>query len=386
VSSHAHERTSTDGRVRTGRSEGEPSVLRIYAIEPELNEQSSFVDELRQDVVRSVAAIRLLVQRFSEPPIASAALATGLLRQTLSLIAERGGVRAQAAFNILSGPGPFTAAQPKDYVELRRYAKSEEIIEQAPDGLLMLGSLGERLVQSRDFYPLFTVSQEWRLVLGPKSLGSIPLSNPVAVDNLVLFAGRRWRIAAVDETAHVIEVEPHSGGQVPKFETPLGEEVHTRLVREMKAVYEDVDLPEFLDPTAKELLIQGRDAYRRGGLAHWSVFEIGGSLMLFPWVGTSTIAAFSVALSGLGVKSEDNGIGLTAVAGRDKTIDALSRLAEVTPGDLASIENNALALCSEKYDEFVPPALLRRFWGRRNADTIQTIPQIARGLLAFANQ
>ena len=73
----------------------------------------------------------------------------------------------------------------------------------------MLGKLGEQLVQARDFYPLFTVTQEWRLVLGSKSLGTIPLSNPVAVDNLVLFAGRRWRIVSVDEKA------PRDRGRAP---------------------------------------------------------------------------------------------------------------------------------------------------------------------------
>jgi ATP-dependent helicase Lhr and Lhr-like helicase len=370
---------------RTGRRDSERSILRIYVIEPELNERSGFVDGLRQEIVRSVAAIRLLAQKFSEPPTTSAALATGLLHQTLSLIAERGGIRPNVAFNVLSGPGPFAAAQPKDYVELLRHAKSEKIIEQAPDGILMLGSLGERLVQARDFYPLFTVSQEWRLVLASKTLGSIPLSNPVAIDNLILFAGRRWRIVALDETAHVIQVEAHSGGQVPKFETLFGEEAHTRLVREMKVVYEDVDVPEFLDAAAKTLLAEGREAYRRGRLASRKVLEMGDSVLLFPWVGSSTNAALSVALSGQGVKSEDNGVGLTAAAGLDQTINSLSGLAELTPAELENLEHNALGLCTEKYDEFVPTTLLQRFWGRRNECAIRAIPEIARELLASAD-
>jgi ATP-dependent Lhr-like helicase len=367
---------------RTGRREGESSVLRIYAIEPDIDERSSFIDEMRQDVVRSVAAIRLLALKFSEPPTTSEALATGLLHQTLSLIAERGGVKADAAFKLLSGPGPFASAQPKDYVELLRHAKTEEIIEQASDGLLMLGKLGEQLVQARDFYPLFTVSQEWKIVRGSKPLGSIPLSNPVAVDNLVLFAGRRWRIISVDEKAHVIDVEAHKGGQVPKFETPLGEEVHTRLIAEMKSVYEGVNIPTFLDATAKDLLAQGRDAHRRGDISRRGVVDMGDDVLLFPWVGTSTVAAISVALAGLGLNSEDNGIGLTVVASRDKVRDALSRLAALTPEDLTKIENGALGLCTEKYDEFVPETLLRRFWGRRNAAVIGTIPDIARRLLS----
>jgi ATP-dependent helicase Lhr and Lhr-like helicase len=371
---------------RTGRREGEPSILRIYAIEPELDDKSSFVDELRPDVVRAVASIRLLAQKFSEPPSTSEALATGLLHQTLSMIAERGGVRADVAFSLLSGPGPFSSVQPKDYIELLRHAKTLKIVEQAPDGLLMLRELGEQLVQARDFYPLFQVTQEWRLVLGSKPLGTIPLSNPVAVDNLVLFAGRRWKIIAVDEKAHVIEVEPHRGGQVPKFENPSGEEVHTRLIVEMRTVYESEDVPPFLDAAARELLAQGRDAYRRAGLARQNVLNMGGNALLFPWIGTSTVAALCVALAGFGVKSEDNGVGITVPGGINDAMDALAKLASFTKDDLAAVENSLVAVCTAKYDEFVPEALLRRFWGRRNAGVIEQIPDIARGLLNSSEQ
>jgi ATP-dependent Lhr-like helicase len=366
---------------RTGRSEGKSSVLRIYAIEPELGEKSSFVDELRQDVVRAVASIRLLAQRFSEPPSTSDGVATGLLHQTLSMIAERGGVRADVAFSLLSGPGPFADVQPKDYIELLKHAKTLEILEQAPDRLLMLGRAGEHLVDARDFYPLFIVTQEWRLVVGSKQLGSIPLSNPVAIGNLVLFAGRRWKIVAVDEKSHVIEVEPHRGGQVPSFENAPGEEVHTRLMEEIKTVYETDSVPSFLDSKARELLAQGRDAYRRAELAGQNVLDMGASVLLFPWVGTSTIAALCVALAAVGVKAEDNGIGITVQCKLDDVMGALRELASFTKGNLAAIEDDLVALRTAKYDEFVPETLLRRFWARRHEAIIRQIPEIAGKLL-----
>jgi ATP-dependent Lhr-like helicase len=53
-----------------------------------------------------------------------------------------------------------------------------------------------------------------------------------------------------------------------------------------------------------------------------------------------------------------------------------------TSDDLAAIEDGARALCTAKYDEFVPEVLLRRLWGRQNADIIRAIPETARRLLA----
>ena len=84
-----------------------------------------------------------------------------------------------------------------------------KLIEQSPDGTLMLGKQGERLVLARDFFAMFQGDQEWRLALGSKTLGTIPLSNPVAKGNLIVFAGRRWQIVDVDERAHVLAVAPH---------------------------------------------------------------------------------------------------------------------------------------------------------------------------------
>jgi ATP-dependent Lhr-like helicase len=369
---------------RTGRREGEASVLRIYVVEPELDQRSSLVDDLRPEMIRAVAAIRLLAQKFYEPASASDALATALLHQTLSLIAERGGVRADAAFDLLSGPGPFADVRPADYVELLRHAKAEGILEQAPDGVLMLGPVGERLVQARDFYPLFAVEEEWRLVLGAKTLGSIPLSNVIAIDSLVVFAGRRWKIVAVDEKARVIQVEAHKGGQVPRFDNHGNEEIHTRLIAEMKAVYESDEMPDYLDDVAKGLLAEGRAAYRRANLSHRSILEMGRNVLLFPWVGSAPLGAMCVALAGVGVRAEDNGVGITVSGSTASTVEGLKKLAAFTAEDFAAVENGALGLGGAKYDDFVPEPLLRRLWGRRNADVIAGLTEIARSLLLSA--
>ncbi len=230
---------------RTGRRQGVPSVLRVYIREQDLDSRSGILDELRPDIIRAVAAIRLLAARFVEPTSTSDALATALLHQTLSIISERGGARADALFRLLGGSGPFQSVTPIDYADLLRCATAPrtKLIEQAPDGTLMLGERGEQIVQSRDFYALFQGEAEWWLVVGPKVLKTIPISNVVAKGNLVLFAGRRWLIEEVDEHAHVLQVAPHQGGSVPQFEPVGAEEIHDSLIEEMRHVYESDDTP-----------------------------------------------------------------------------------------------------------------------------------------------
>ncbi|AMN39064.1 hypothetical protein [Rhodoplanes sp. Z2-YC6860] len=67
----------------------------------------------------------------------------------------------------------------------------------------MLGPAGEALVQSREFFAVFESAQEWRLVTGGHELGRLPISFPVHKDSLVVFAGRRWIVQAVDERASI---------------------------------------------------------------------------------------------------------------------------------------------------------------------------------------
>ena len=66
----------------------------------------------------------------------------------------------------------------------------------------------------------------------------------------------------------------------------------------------------------------------------------------------------------------------------DQVKDALQRIANFTPDDLKQIEDFARGLCTAKFDDYIPDALLRRLWGRRNSQVISSIPEVARTLLA----
>jgi hypothetical protein len=111
---------------------------------------------------------------------------------------------------------------------------------------------------------------------------------------------------------------------------------------------------------------------------------MGRNVLLFPWVGSGAVAAMCVALAGVGVRAEDNGVGITVSGPISMTVDGLKKLAMFTAEDFAAVENAVLGLGGAKYDDFVPEPLLRRLWGRRNADVIAGLPEIARSLLLSA--
>lgn len=269
---------------RSGRRGDLPSVMRIFVEEETRRPDSGLRTELRADLVQAMASVELLIQRWIEPPPTGALHLSTLVQQILSVIAEHGGISAARGFHILCETGPFASVDRTLFVGILRDLGTANLIEQMNDGTLVLGSVGERLVERFDFYAAFTTAAEWRLVTGTRALGTLPISSPLIVGNYLIFGGRRWEIIEVDSSRWEVRLEPAGGGRAPQFGgEPLP--VHDKLVEEMHRLYLEDAEPRYLDPNAARLLHQGRAGFERYRLRARRAFEIGRTSVLFPWRG-----------------------------------------------------------------------------------------------------
>lgn len=338
---------------RSGRRRGVHAVLRIYVRERNLGLDSDPLDQLRLEVVRAVAAVRLMIEKFVEPPITETAVATVVLHQTLSVITQLGGSRADRLYAMVCGSGPLSAFTKADYVGLLRAMASPELalIEQAPDGTIMLGEQGERLTAGRDFYAIFATDQEWKLITGGRTLGTIPISNPVGVGGIVSFAGQRWKITTVDDPAKVLEVVRHASGKIPKFDSLANEPIHDRLAAMMRSVLVDDDVPSYLDAHAAEYLFSARETFRDLGLDNASFLVEGRNTHVLTWTGTEMNSVLAFALTAAGLDCEVLDIGVTVLETTPDTVAAfLEQIADAPPPieDIADFVEN---LRTEKFDE-----------------------------------
>ncbi|MFM5687926.1 helicase-related protein, partial [Aeromonas caviae] len=71
---------------RSGRRKGESAILRGYIIERELSPNTSISDSLREDLIQTIAMVRLLIGGWFEPPLAGGLHASTLVQQILSVI------------------------------------------------------------------------------------------------------------------------------------------------------------------------------------------------------------------------------------------------------------------------------------------------------------
>lgn len=352
---------------RSGRRSGTPAILRIYQREKYLMGDDDPLDRLRLGTVRAVAAVRLLLRKFIEPPGVDPSLLTVALHQILSIIAEEGGARAERLYALLCQPGPFEALDRNDFIALLRCAASNEaaLIEQAPDGTIMLGRTGERLVAGRDFYAVFETDEEWRLVAGGTALGTLPIVNVLGVGSIVGFAGRRWRVTAVDDLAKVLDVVPHPAGRVPMFDRLSSEPLHDRLVAEMLATYREAEVPAYLDSVGQELLSGGRGAFEELDLGRRRVIAAGKNVHVFLWRGSAINSIAAVILICAGFECEAHDVGFTVLdAEIDDVRSFLDGLVGIPPPDI--VAGFAENLRTAKYDNYLSDELLRRAWVNRN--------------------
>ena len=374
-------------RQRLGRSgrRGQPKVLRMYTIERGTNAASHAMDRLHLGLVRSVAMVELLGDRWCEPPAPQALHLSTLTHQVLSVIAQHAGTTAQRLYETLCRQGPFRKVSTEQFTRLLRQMGSAEIalVEQAPDGNLLLGPLGEKLVEHYSFYAVFQTSEDYRVLLGSKQIGVLPVDRVFVPDMTIILSGKRWRIIAVHSREKVIEVTQDRAGTPPPF-GGSGGLVHDGVVRKMKAVFSGKGMSAYLDATGAQLLEDARSEFRRLGFDRRSICHTGDSgLLVATWAGTIKTSTLSLKLKSMGFKTVDHD-GFLEVEDQSSgqpLVAALEAIAEQTPDDvagesLAGLEN----VMSEKFHRYLSPDLLFEDATSSLVD-LQAMPQLARSII-----
>ncbi|MCB1328741.1 MAG: DEAD/DEAH box helicase [Maritimibacter sp.] len=345
---------------RSGRREGTPAILRQYAVETRLDAKSNFADRLRLGLVRAIAMIELLLDGWCEPPADGALHLSTLVHQVLAVIAERGGASAGRLFRILCQDGPFRQVDAALFASLLRAIGPDgaALIEQADGGLLLLGPVGEKIVEHYSFYAVFPTAEEYRLVAAGKELGTLPVDNILSPGMMVIFSGRRWLVRAVHAEDRVIEVGPAKAGTPPRFGGAPGI-IHDLVVDRMFSILEGDDLPLYLDGSARDFLAEAREGFRRLTLDRGNIIQEGEKTwVLATRVGTIRTTTLALALQGFGFNVETHDGFLEVVLG--ETVPdlpaTLTALANGEPVDLFAGDPN---LVFEKYHRFLTKDLLR---------------------------
>lgn len=366
-------------RQRMGRSgrRGGPAVLRMLIAEDELTKDSSVIDKLRLELIQSLAMIRLLVDsKWFEPADTTLYHFSTLLHQILAVTAQWGGIRADQLFSLLCKEGPFQNVTISDFKSLLTHMGQTELITQMGNSEIVLGLLGERITNHYSFYAVFKTPEEFRVVSGSKTLGTLPIDSLVMVGQHIVFGGKRWKVEEVDSDKKVIYVEYAKGGKPPKF-GGSSMSIHNKVRQEMLRILVEGDYRisigdrkvDFADATAKELFKESIDYFNRAKLANNSLLQVGSTTYVFTWLGDKTVNTL-VAL--LMTKGFEAGAFAGVIEVEKSTLEDVSaELQNLSHSQLPSETQLAQVVPeknTEKFDEFLPKGVLDIGYGAKAFD------------------
>jgi len=367
-------------RQRLGRSgrRGDSAVLRMLITEKEIDKDTSLTDKLRLKLIQSLAMIRLLIiSKWFEPADTSLYHFSTLLHQVLATIGQWGGIRADQLYMLLCKQGPFQQIQPVHFKSLLTQMGQMQLLTQLGNQQLVLGIIGERIVGHYTFYAVFKTLEEYRIVTGNRTLGTLPVETMLIPEQYIIFSGRRWQVKNIDMDKKVVDVISVKGGGKPPTFGGDGMSIHDRVRQEMYEILSNGDYRiqvgnhhvDFADETARQLFSESIDTFRRYDLNNQPVIDQDGNSYIFMWRGDKVVNTLVALLirhdfivevyAGVIRVNEVDSIQIHQFLQKLATqpLPSATELAETVPNKLV-----------EKFDEYLPEDLLTIGYGAQAFD------------------
>ena len=350
---------------RSGRQDNSP-ILRLFVIEDKIEKHTNPLDRLRLKTVQCVAMVNLMLENCCEPAPNNKYHFSTLVQQTLSVIGQYGGVRANQLWSLLCATGPFYLVDQKKYAIFLKELGKRDLITQMNDGSLVLGIKGEELTGHYGFYTAFYSAEEYRLEYEGRLLGSIPIDTPLAVEDTIIFNGKYWQVASINSDRKIIVLKKGTAGRPLSF-TGLLPSIHDVVRQEMQRIYKEKSIPVYLDRRAGEFVSEGIDSFYSLKLDKTSLLETEGELFILSWQGDQTANTIVALLWHKKLNASYLGGGVIKV--KNCTSDIFLKAAEEILSAGQPTEEELVGRMGEvpleKHERFVPDELLRLSYARK---------------------
>ncbi len=366
---------------RSGRRGQPPEMMMVFREEDPLP-NTPLPQLIPWELLRAIAIVQLYIEeRFIEPPNLRAMPMSLLFHQTLSVLAASGELTPKRlAERILSLP-PFAGVAREDYRTLLVSMVQQEYLEMTAEKGLIVGLRGEQLIKSFKFYAVFKDSEDYTVRCGSDEIGTITTPPPVG-DRFAL-AGRVWEVEELDIARKLVYVKGVQGKMEVSWPGDFGE-IHTKIQERMyRVLCEDTVYP-YLKENARQRLETARHIACNTGMLDHPLVHLGGfHWCLFPWLGTRSFRTLRKYLkknaTALGISSIEfegcNFMNLKLEGNLQDADEWLNRLYEhiqMQGIDCQALMETGELPVFEKYDDCIPPELLRRAYAtdRLRADEV----------------
>ncbi len=351
---------------RTGRRDLPPEMW--FVIREELPEPRSMLPEtIPWNLIQGIALIQVyLEERWVEPPKLDRLPFSLLYHQTMSTLASSGELSPAALASKVLSLKYFHRISQDDYKALLRHLLENDHIQRTDEGGLIVGLAGERIVNSFKFYAVFQENEEYTVRWGSQELGTIVMPPPKG--EKIAIAGHVWIVEEVDHKRRLVYCEQIKG-KVPAYFGDCPGDINTKIILRMRDVLREDKKYPYLMKNAVARLSQARLTARNSGVIDQPLICLGGNMWcLFPWLGTYAFFAMERFLKlkcgdRLGLRGMDSSrpyyIQFTMKVSPQEFFAILIEEAEKEFDPIDLVYQGEVPVF-EKYDEFLPPELVRK--------------------------
>jgi len=356
---------------RTGRR-GDPQEMHFVIREEPPMPRAPLQHHIPWKLLQACALIQLyLEERWVEPPRTGKLPFSLLYHQTMSTLASGGEMTpAQLASRVLP-LSCFSTITQEDYKILLRHLIQTDHLQITENRGLIIGLTGERVVNSHKFYAVFREDEEYAVRWESQELGTLVMPPPVG--ERVAIAGRVWEVIELDLKKRVLYVEPVKG-QVPAYFGLVPGDIHTHILERMQRVLLEDTVYPYLHKNAAQRLYEARQQVKaarvlEGKSPDEMLYAIGGDMWcLTPWLGTYAFLALERFLrqhcaARLGLSAMESSRPYFIQFRMKADFDEFWRVVREEasrPIDPMSLVYDGEVPVFEKYDDYVPPELIRR--------------------------
>ncbi|MFM2431277.1 MAG: hypothetical protein RLZZ511_2490 [Cyanobacteriota bacterium] len=274
---------------RLGRSGRRSNASEMWFVcaEDQPSGEETLPEMVPWQLLQSIAIIQLyLEEKWIEPPAHLQYPYTLLYHQTLSILASQGELTpAQLAQQVLT-LSTFASISQYDYRRLLRNWMDLDHLEQTPEGTIIIGIEGEKIVNNFKFYAIFPDNEEYHVKYNNQLIGTIMV--PPSEGDRVSLAGRTWEVTEVDPNRRIAKVmTTKRSANASSWRGATGD-IHTKVVQRMKRVLEEDTIYPYLQKNARTRLQLARQVARDQGILRNPVTLMeDGYACIFPWVGSA---------------------------------------------------------------------------------------------------
>jgi ATP-dependent Lhr-like helicase len=342
---------------RSGRKDTEPRRLRLYVVCESSSDEKDPLAQIPIDMLQAIATCELMLKKWIEPPRPSSLDISTLTHQIISTIAETGAINTMELHERLCKAGPFRCVTPSLFARVLRQLGSHDVVEQGPDGKLILGLEGERIRSRQDFYAAFATRAEFTIVAGDRTLGTLPIDTVPKVGEHIVFAARRWQVVDIDAQRLVLHVQPARRRRRPRFTGGIGD-VHWCIREEMRSLLTGDHVPIHLDKVSADALASARLVAHERRLARRQIVPLGDYHSLWlTWTGTACQRTLLALLESMGVAGRDREIAIECSVSAASLDDRLGTAVRRNMEPLG-LANHVVPKQYRKYDHLFDESLL----------------------------